>query len=437
LSIGSTHHSDTGYYGPSILGFKTGEDFIAAMSNRDDDLTTLFAPGDSIPAATLDNTVGTKSGTSMASPIVAGAVVVIQQIAESLFGQRLTFEEMVKLFQTYGDVILDGDDEDDGLYHSGDSYSRLDILEVAKALISLAGPGQYSTELSSGNDATNLDFGVTELGVSAPGESGILVGTYFSDRMPGSSSSDKMYGGPGNDEIYGMEGADVIYGGDGNDIIEGGAGIDTLTGGKGRDTFKFLSLTDLGDTITDFTGGAEGDVIAVKTLLSALGYDSDDPFVDGWLKLEQVGADTLIKLDKDGGGDNFDTLVVTLQSFTLADFKRENIDPESSIWKASGAQATSLPSMTIDSGSLDIDLSNISNQSPSGINISLEDLNLEDLPILEESNKIELNLEEDLSDIILEVKDSDPVTESLDNEIGYVLNAVYEEDELLFVGLEI
>ena len=452
FSIGASEHSDTGLYLGYLL--ETSADWIVPFSNRDDELTTIFSPGYLIVAANYQGGVKQESGTSMAAPIVTGAVAVIQQIAESLFGQRLTFKEMEKLLKDYGDKIFDVA-HGDTLYHSGDEYSRLDILQVAEALIALAGPGQYSVALSSGNDATNLDFGVTTLESGAPGETGILVGTYFSDRLDGSSGVDKIYGGPGNDEIYGNEGADVIYGGDGNDIIEGnegadaiyggdgndiiegGAGIDTLTGGKGRDTFKFLSLTDLGDTITDFTGGAEGDVIAVKTLLSALGYDSDDPFVDGWLQLEQVGADTLIKLDKDGGGDNFDTLVVTLQSFTLADFKRENIDPESSIWKASGAQATSLPSMTIDSGSLDIDLSNISNQSPSGINISLEDLNLDDLPILEENNKIELNLEEDLSDILLEVKDSDPVTESVDNEIGYVLNAVYEEDELLFAGLEI
>ena len=302
----------------------------------------------------------------MASPIVAGAVAVIQQIAESLFGQRLTFGEMQRLFKDYGDKIFDVA-HGDPLYHSGDEYSRLNLLKVAEALISLAGPGQYSASLSEGNDATNLDFGVTELETSAPGETGVLVGTYFADRLEGTSAIDKIYGGSGNDEIYGYGGADIIFGGDGDDIIEGGVGADTLTGGKGRDTFKYLTLSDLGDVITDFTGGPEGDVLEVSALLNSLGYDKDDAFADGWLKLEQVGADTLLKLDKDGDGDNFDTVIVTLKDFTISNFKQDNTDTGSAIPQDSSLQSYYVQNTILDSSFLNFDYINVSQENTSSL----------------------------------------------------------------------
>ncbi|MBT3702725.1 MAG: calcium-binding protein [Alphaproteobacteria bacterium] len=98
------------------------------------------------------------------------------------------------------------------------------------------------------------------------GESGadMLFGGDGADTVRGGSGADQLYGGAGNDTlkgdggsdfIYGGEGDDTIDGGGGNDYIVGGAGADTLKGGKGDDTFRFESLDDLGDTITDYKAG--------------------------------------------------------------------------------------------------------------------------------------------------------------------------------------
>ena len=122
FSIGASEHSETGVYYGSI---PTGEDIIAPFSNRDDELTSIFAPGVTIIAADYRGGVVSMSGTSMASPIVAGAVVVIQQIAVALFGQRLTFTEMLTLFQAFGDTIIDGDDENE----DEDGYENYDYEE--------------------------------------------------------------------------------------------------------------------------------------------------------------------------------------------------------------------------------------------------------------------------------------------------------------------
>ena len=422
FSIGNSFHSDIGGY----RGLRTEADWIAYNSQRDDELTTIFSPGSAIVAADFEGGVAQLSGTSMASPIVAGAVAVIQQIAESLFGQRLTFGEMEKLFKDYGDKIFDVSHEDsDPLYHSGDEYSRLNLLKVAEALISLAGPGQYSATLSSGNDATNLDFGVTELEMNAPGETGILVGTYFAEMIPGTGNIDKIYGGSGNDEIYGYGGADIIFGGDGDDIIEGGAGADTLTGGKGRDTFKFLSLSELGDIITDFQGGADGDIFEVAVLLSSLGYNSNDAFADGWLKLEQVGSDTLFKLDKDGDGDNFDTLIATLKDFTLSSFNKENTDtgsaiPQDASFKSSYVQNTSLDSSFIGFDSISSQENSYNLDTVSG------EFSMEGLIDLESGNEIKFTNDNIHTDSFQDLAFTTPKKE----DFSYVPE-IYEEEILV------
>ena len=101
-----------------------------------------------------------------------------------------------------------------------------------------------------------------------------------------------------------------------------------------------------------------------------MGYDKSDPFVEGWLKIEQDGNDTLIKLDKDGGGDNFDTLVVRLQDFTLEDFKRENIDPESTIWTSSVTPSSSVVSNNTSISSLDSSDDDLGIEIPIGVDIT-------------------------------------------------------------------
>ena len=73
--------------------------------------------------------------------------------------------------------------------------------------------------------------------------------------MYGGAGNDTIRGDSGDDFIYGGAGDDNINGGDGNDYIVGGSGADTLKGGKGDDTFRFESLDDLGDTITDYKAG--------------------------------------------------------------------------------------------------------------------------------------------------------------------------------------
>ncbi|HIF79113.1 MAG TPA: calcium-binding protein, partial [Gammaproteobacteria bacterium] len=81
------------------------------------------------------------------------------------------------------------------------------------------------------------------------------------------------------------------------------------------------------DVITDFTAGSGGDLLDFRPLFNELGYSGADPFGEGWLQLEQSGADLKVNLDRNGGGDSFSDTMVTLQNVTAADFITQNALP--------------------------------------------------------------------------------------------------------------
>ena len=112
-----------------------------------------------------------------------------------------------------------------------------------------------------------------------------IHGNIGDDVITGGKDNDLIYGGIGDDFIRGDAGNDTIHGGDGADVLIGGAGADTLVGGAGVDIFvqnpsSSISYTaqnaiadnslTIGGTfvfdnsvnvVTDFTGGAGGDLI--------------------------------------------------------------------------------------------------------------------------------------------------------------------------------
>ena len=89
-----------------------------------------------------------------------------------------------------------------------------------------------------------------------------------------------------------------------------------MEGGAGADTFVYSAMTDRGDTITDFD--ATDDTLDLSQLMAALGYGGSDAEADGYLDVSQSGADTLVRVDADGGGDQFVTLA-TLQNVTATE----------------------------------------------------------------------------------------------------------------------
>ncbi|HZG07708.1 MAG TPA: calcium-binding protein [Allosphingosinicella sp.] len=190
----------------------------------------------------------------------------------------------------------------------------------------------------------------------------ILHGEGDADLLNGQEGDDLVYGGEGADTIQLGHGADLAYGGSGNDafyfyqagasgkssalygeegddlisirsynaahlVADAGAGADRiylgaitgtliLTLGAGADQI-FLEGDFLNNpvpdavTITDFQSGTDGDSIAFGTGLAAFttGWDgASNPFATGHLRLVQSGANTLIQIDRNGGGDGWQTI---------------------------------------------------------------------------------------------------------------------------------
>jgi Ca2+-binding RTX toxin-like protein len=110
--------------------------------------------------------------------------------------------------------------------------------------------------------------------------------------------------GTGNaldNHIMGNTNKNTIDGGIGNDVLHGGYDTDNLTGGAGADIFDFDVLSELGDTITDFSKAA-GDKLDIHDLLVSVGYLGTDAFTDQYVSFSQNGTTTNILFDADGAG---------------------------------------------------------------------------------------------------------------------------------------
>jgi Ca2+-binding RTX toxin-like protein len=118
------------------------------------------------------------------------------------------------------------------------------------------------------------------------------------------SNFENIFASAFNDTLTGNSAANTINGGAGNDLIVGGQGSDILTGGLGADTFQFLTtgLDTNFDRITDFSS-TQGDKINIQNIL--VGYDAVTKAITDYVEFTTVGANTEIKVDRDGLGTTY------------------------------------------------------------------------------------------------------------------------------------
>lgn len=113
----------------------------------------------------------------------------------------------------------------------------------------------------------------------------------------GEQSGSYLHGTRNNDTILGNTGNDYLAGREGNDLLTGGKGNDLLVGGAGNDTFKYTSLQDASDIISDFSAG---DRLDLNSLFTSLNYRGSNPVADGYLQFQQVGADMQVLISSNG-----------------------------------------------------------------------------------------------------------------------------------------
>ena len=252
LSVGAVWAGSGTYgYGPKQIGVT---DAIAVFSQRDDTESDIFAPGVYIDSARLDGTHVQLSGTSMASPEIAGMVALAQQLALQELGRRLSFDEIRSLFKSTGDAIVDGDNENDIVPNTGLTFYRADMLALAEAILNLKPPSSYSVTVRAGSTVVDTDFGfAATTAVQALAGDDVVFGTAYGEELRGGAGDDQINGGSGDDNLYG-EGGD--------DNLNGGEGLDQAIFSRNKADYS-LQLTAVGYTVKDNLG-----IDGIDTLLN-------------------------------------------------------------------------------------------------------------------------------------------------------------------------
>jgi subtilisin family serine protease len=209
------------WWGGGSIDYSTGADRIPAMSQRMDVPNMLFAPGALITSTVPGNRLEPMGGTSMAAPMVSGAIALLQDAATRFGGRRLATEEILDILRTSADLIFDGDDEDDSVVNTNTTYRRINVYNAVETLYQrLVGTQEQDKEKDSLRSNNTI------------------WGSSGDDTLFGSAGDDRLLGRGGNDVLYGERGNDVLKGGAGNDVLFGGGGDDTLHAGKGRNTLR-------------------------------------------------------------------------------------------------------------------------------------------------------------------------------------------------------
>ncbi len=169
---------------------------------------------------------------------------------------------------------------------------RADTLRGTKANDTLLGKGGGDRLIAKGGKDI----------VKGGGGSDLIKGGGGNDRLSGQAGNDTISGGGGDDLLQGGGGNDRLRGGGGNDVLVGQRGADTLIGGGGADLYVFNSVADGMDTIIGFQVGQ--DLIDIRSIFaqSAFAAPSRTAQFRQFVKIEQLGVNTVISLDQDGTG---------------------------------------------------------------------------------------------------------------------------------------
>jgi Ca2+-binding RTX toxin-like protein len=238
-----------------------------------------------------------------------------------------------------GNDIINGLAGND-VIHGGGGSDQIDGGADADQLYGDAGSdtihgGDGNDVISDGRGADKLygDAGDDTISISLAGGGRLLAdGGAGNDVISASNGGGPnqpvtLLGGDGNDQITlnGFASDNSIDGGNGDDlIILGSALAATITLGAGTDTLRLATnFSPSGSMIvTDYAPGIDTLDLALPTLLA--GWTGNNPFDGGFLRLVQAGADTLLQVDRNGGGDQFATLLqfsnLSIGQFSAADF---------------------------------------------------------------------------------------------------------------------
>ena len=81
-----------------------------------------------------DEAESVQSGTSQATPVVVGVILLMQQLYQRLKGELPEVDDLVTWLRQGGVMINDGDDEADNVEHTHEDFARLDAVRALEAI---------------------------------------------------------------------------------------------------------------------------------------------------------------------------------------------------------------------------------------------------------------------------------------------------------------
>jgi subtilisin family serine protease len=315
-----------GYDSVIAVASLTSTGALSSFSSYGATQVDLAAPGSSVYSTLPGNSYGTFSGTSMATPHVAGAVALYASanpnataaeirtallsstdataslVGKTVTGGRLDVADMLNLgvvppppvadlnlVGTSGKDTLTGGAGNDTLTGKAGNDTLTGGLGVDKFVVD-AGTDTIQDLGSGGADsvvvavgakarATAVNDWTATSQTSNTGTATVASGGFnlnlaaatgsngWQLSNSGSAQQVTFIGSAQADSLVGGTAADTLSGGAGNDTLTGGAGADLLTGGTGVDKFVIDSGAD---TVTDLgVGGADSIVVSTGARVTA------------------------------------------------------------------------------------------------------------------------------------------------------------------------
>lgn len=285
ISVGATFDANLGrvsYYGP--IAYTTAAGRITPFSQRlhtttnSATRTDILAPGAALTSAGIQNdqAESTAHGTSQATPVTAGLVLLAQQYWLRQKGSLPTVDQLETWLRKSKYLNIDGDDEDDNVSHNNKSYINIDALELLGAVkVEIENPpppppapatnvvASYNTKtktLTLTGDAGGNSVTVSYQSgrVTVKGATGTTINSKTADYVVTVPSQISITAnmGSGNDSLT-ITGASLatasITLGDGSDSLRlTYCSVSTLSlnGGNGTDAYTTVSSTISRKTVT-------------------------------------------------------------------------------------------------------------------------------------------------------------------------------------------
>jgi subtilisin family serine protease len=144
VSVGAVYDANEGAfeYRSGAKAFSSGPGQITPFSQRlhpslnGRTRTDIFAPGAPVTSSGINNDRGesVQHGTSQATPVIAGVILLMQQFHLRETNTLPAVNELATWLRAGGVVIHDGDDENDNVTNTGLDFIRVDALTALDAV---------------------------------------------------------------------------------------------------------------------------------------------------------------------------------------------------------------------------------------------------------------------------------------------------------------